>query len=308
LTSIDLKLLWENHPETAETNMQLDHLLIRVCTEVDLEQITLQQYRRSLRKYSEFIGKPACVCDLTPLQVNQFLASLKAKGLTGTTVQNYKSAITRVWNYAVEKEIAKPYDSRQLRKSRIDRRPVRAWTASQVKLLIAACKTMPGTLQCGLNVADFLGAWVRIGYDTGLRPVDLRMLRWSHVDIQTGTIAIVQNKTHQPHTARLSDESKRLLERIQDPTREYVFPLTKSGVRRIELLLYQYAKSGGFRRIKGQGLGTLRKTHATVIYERDGESAAAESLGHVGGTRTVRASYIDSRSIRSGRLPPDIAS
>jgi integrase len=95
------------------------------------------------------------------------------------------------------------------------------------------------------------------------------------------------------------------LERIKEPSRTLVFPLSKSGIRRLELILFKTAESLGFRRIRGQGLGTLRKSHATEIYKRDGESAAAESLGHVGGTRTVRQHYIDARSIKAGRLPPE---
>jgi integrase len=84
-----------------------------------------------------------------------------------------------------------------------------------------------------------------------------------------------------------------------------VFPLSKSGVRRIELILFETAAKLGFRRMRGQGLGCLRKSHATQVYTAEGESAAAESLGHVSGTRTVRRHYIDSRSIKSGRLPPE---
>jgi integrase len=242
---------------------------------------------------------------LTFTQVNLFLVKLKDSGITGTTISNYKRAIVRIWNAAVDAELCLPFNPRQLRTPRIQRRPVRSWSLSQVVMLSNAAAMTPGVLQCGILIADLLAAWIRFGYDTGLRPSDLRILRWSDLDITAGTATITQHKTHRPHVARFSAEASRRLLRIEDPARELVFPLTKGGMRRLELILYRYAAGLGFRRIKGQGLGTLRKTHATQIYESEGEHAAAESLGHVGGTRTVRTHYIDSRSLRSGRLPPE---
>jgi integrase len=285
--------------------MLLDQLLTQAIMEVDLEKVTLDQYRRAIRKYGEWLNKPADETDLTLDKINGFLASLKARGLTGTTVQNYKSALTRIWNYAVDRNLVQEYNPRRLRTPRIDRPPVRSWTSSQVRMLLTAADRMEGSLRCGIKVSHFVAAWVRIGYDTGLRPVDLRLLRWSNIDLSTGSIAIVQHKTRKPHTAKISIDAVRMLDRICNPAREFVFPLTKSGVRRLELLLYQYAQSVGFRRIKGQGIGTLRKTHATEIYRQEGESAAAESLGHVGGVRTVRTCYIDGRAVKNGRLPPE---
>lgn len=101
----------------------------------------------------------------------------------------------------------------------------------------------------------------------------------------------------------LSEATVASLVAIERPSRDLVFPLSKGGMRRLELMLYNESIRHGFTRIKGQGIGTIRKTHATAIYITDGECAAAESLGHVGGVRTVRASYIDHRAIKQGRLP-----
>ncbi|MBM3967890.1 MAG: phage integrase family protein, partial [Planctomycetes bacterium] len=173
--------------------------------------------------------------------------------------------------------------------------------------LVDACEKIPGKLRCGVKTGAFLQAWVRVGYDTGLRPVDLRLLRWNDVDFNRGMLSIVQHKTKRAHTARLSPTACELLAAIERPPREKVFPLSKSGIRRIELILFATAQKLGFRRMRGQALGTLRKSHATQVYEAEGEFAAAESLGHVGGVRTVRRSYIDSRSIKAGRLPPDLS-
>jgi integrase len=284
--------------------MMVKHLLNRLSVEVELEPCTLAQYGRALEKFGGYLGREAEVHDLTVDCVNQFLAALKAKGLTGTTVRNYRVSLTRLWNFAVSEGLCPPFDIRKLRSPKIDRRPVRAWSSNQVSTLLESDSRVEGKLKMGLLRSDLLVAWIQVGYDTGLRPTDLRMLRWDDVDLESSRVIITQHKTHKPHTAVLSTDSIQSLLRIERPTRSRVFPLGKGGMRKLELLLFSTASLSGFRRSRGQGLGTLRKTHATAIYEAEGEHAAAESLGHVGGTRTVRASYIDSRSIRAGRLPP----
>jgi integrase len=287
--------------------MTLDDLLGQIATERDLERSTLAQYARAAAKFGLFLGKQAELTDLNEDNLNRFLADLKAKGKTGTTIVNYRVAITVVWNFAVCRDLCKPFNARKIRRPKQESRPVRSWTLSQIKLLVDACEKIPGKLHCGVAIGAFLRAWVRLGYDTGLRPVDLRMLRWQDVDLGSRRISITQHKTKRAHTARLSATSCDLLAGIERPPRDRVFPLSKSGVRRIELILFATAAKLGFRRMRGQALGTLRKSHATQIYEAEGEFAAAESLGHVGGVRTVRRSYIDSRSLKAGRLPPELS-
>ena len=287
--------------------MILPEIVRQIARECDLERCTTDQYERAVRKFGEFLVRTPTVSDLRIDSVNEFLTHLKDIGKSGATIRKYRVAITRVWNLAVERGFAQPYDHRRLRSPKIQRKPVRAWSLSQIKILTDAAAMLPGMLRCGIPIGDLLRAWVRVGYDTGLRPIDLRMLEWSAIDLAAGRLGIVQHKTGRPHNARLSPTSIAALDAISSPSRSHVFPLSKGGMRRLELKLFDLARRLGFRRNRGQGLGTLRKTHATQIYEQEGEYAAAESLGHVGGTRTVRANYIDSRSIRQGRLPPDVA-
>lgn len=287
--------------------MFLDDLLGQITTERDLEKCTVSQYARAINKLGLHLGKRPELSDLTEENLNLFLTDLKAKGKTATTIANYRVAVTVVWNFAVSRNLCPAFNPRKIRRPKQESRPVRSWTLSQIKLLVDAREKIPGKLRCGVKTGAFLRAWVRLGYDTGLRPVDLRLLRWQDVDLGAGLISITQHKTKRAHTARLSPSSCDLLAAIERPPRDKVFPLSKSGVRRIELILFATAQKLGFRRMRGQALGTLRKSHATQIYETEGEFAAAESLGHVGGVRTVRRSYIDSRSIKAGRLPPELS-
>lgn len=288
--------------------MHLATVVDRVATECDLERSTIDQYRRAESRFSAWLGHRSTDTDLTIENLNGFIASLQ-KRVSGLTAKNYRVCITRMWNYLSEHENLASYNIKRLRRPKIDKKPVFSWSHEQVNTLLKGAQDMLGRLRCGIDESDFMTAWIWIGYDTGIRPIDLRLLKWSDLQIPLGSMAITQHKTRNPHSALISEQTKHWLAKIANPTRELVFPLSKGGMRRLELKLYKESIRHGFSRMKGQGIGTLRKTHATDIYITDGEVAAAESLGHVGGARTVRASYIDHRAVRQGRLPsrPNVA-
>jgi integrase len=291
------------HPKQKGKIMLLATIVDQVAMECDIEQTTLDQYRRSEKRYSSWIGRPATYEDLSIDNLNGFMCDLQKKGLSGTTCCNYRVSITRLWNYATKHYNLPRYDIHRVRKPKIQKKPVVAWMPGQVQALLRGSQDMIGRLKIGIDQSAFMRALILTSYDTGLRPIDLRLLRWSSLILPSKSFAITQHKTMNPHSGMLSDDTVEALKAILSPARDLVFPLSKGGMRRLELLLYKESIRHGFYRAKGQGIGTIRKSHATAIYLSEGECAAAESLGHVGGVRTARASYIDHRAIKQGRLP-----
>ena len=282
--------------------MRLRVALEQILAERDLDKVTADQYRRAELRFSEWLGKAADSVDLTVANVNNWIMHLQQK-VCGTTARNYRVALTVIWNHLAGQGQIPHYDSRRLRSPKQTPHPVRAWTLNQFAILLASVEKLPGTLRIGIPAKDLMRAWLWVGFDTAFRPSDLRRLEFCQVDLEAGLIIVTQHKTSQPHAARIGPESITALRLIASPDRNLVFPINKSGVRRWELALYRIAAELGFARFRGQGLGTLRKTHATEVFRDAGENAAAESLGHVGGVRTVRKSYIDSSVRRVGRLP-----
>lgn len=273
--------------------------------ECDLATVTVKQYELAVKRFSEFLGRQATKDDLTTENVNGFVCSLQ-KTLTGTTARNYRVSITRIWNHLTEFYGLEPYNVRRLRRPKVEQKPVYAWSPQQVQQLLKATDELIGKLKCGAYESEFMRAWILIGYDTGLRPIDLRAITWDDLDFASARFAIVQHKTGIAHHGMLRPQTMVALEILRQRIKtDHVFPLSKGGVRRLELALYREATKLGFKRRKGQGIGTLRKTHATGVYTVAGEHAAAESLGHVGGVRTARRSYIDHRAVQKGRLPPE---
>lgn len=280
--------------------MHLQKVLERVLTERVLDPVTADQYARAVRRFEESLGRPAKTADLNYENINAWLGKME---LSPVTICNYRRSILVIWNYLASIGDIDPYAKQRIRKPKAVPQIVRSWEVDQLSALVAAAEKIPGVLRCGIPAADFLIAWLWVGFDTGLRPVDLRLLKWKNVHLKDACVTIVQNKTKQPHTAALSSEAISALTFIGDYHPQRVFPLSKGGVRRWELKLFELAKQLGFTRQQGEGLGRLRSMHATEIYKADGLSAAAESLGHIGGTRTVRAHYIDARAVHMGRLP-----
>ncbi len=153
----------------------------------------------------------------------------------------------------------------------------------------------------GIVAGDFLRAWIVLGFESGLRPVDLRELTVEQIDFQSKTISIVQHKTGQQHTSRFSEHCEHCLRKL--PSTGKLFTVGKTGIRKWEKKLFALAKRYGFIGRKGRGLGTLRKSHATEVFKELGLAAAAQSLGHVGSTTTATKHYIDSRVRFTGILP-----
>ena len=281
--------------------MFLAEVLDEVMLQRDLQPITEAQYRKSIECFSAFLQRPAEVTDLNYNSINNWLKSLKQE-FEPVTIRNRKRGITVVWNYLADLGKVEHLQSRRLFCPKVVDKPVVSWTLSEFDKLVLASKKLQGTIE-GMSASEFMEAWLWVGLDTAFRPSDMRLLRWSEVDLRAQCITITQHKTSVVHNACLSDESVRCLKTIRYPARDLVFPVDKDQLRSPLKKLYKIAAEVGFIKKVGRSIGTLRRLHATIQYEDHGESVAAESLGHIGGVRTVLKSYVDHRSRKQGRIP-----
>lgn len=285
--------------------MTLANALALLMQEIEIEKSTQGQYLRAVARLDEYLGRPSTIDDLTPPTINAWLAWLGVThGYGPCTILNYRAGILRVWGYCADVlEIAPPCLARRIRRPKQPQKIVRAWSLEQLELLSEAALSLPGQLKCGIPGGLYMHTRVWVGYDTGLRPIDLRAMEWSSVDLAAETITIVQHKTGELHVSNIGSESVEGLKKMLSYGQPRVFPLNKYGATRWERIMYQRAEKLGFSRAKLQGIGTLRKTHATEICRVEGLSAAAASLGHKSGTAIAQRHYVDSR-LQQGRLPP----
>lgn len=285
--------------------MLLRELLGILVSERELDKETIGQYRRSVDRFLMFLGEEAKCGQLCYESVNGYLEWLKKRfDLGPVSIRNHRTGLCRVWQYGVMLGVAPDFAMARVRRPRVQPKLVRAWSIRELNILLKTARGMRGVCKCGIPASELLVAWILVGYETGLRPGDLRRLTWDHVDLELNTVTIAQHKTGNMHLSVIGPESAAALKILFDYEMNDVFPTGKSGMRRWELKLFRDAAKHGFRRSKRQGLGVLRKSHATEIAREHGVGTAAQSLGHKSGTKTAIDHYIDPRVLIATRKLP----
>lgn len=283
--------------------MLLQTALEQIAMECDLCYKTHNMYARSVRRFSDWLGKQAQSEDLERDNLNKFIQYIQ-QSRSNTTAGNYRRALCRLWNHLTEVEHKPAYEIKRLRRPKAEETPVTAWSLQEFNALLQSASELNGTFRrIPVHPRDLFTAMIWVAYNTGLRPTDLFLMRWSDIDFATKSICLIQNKTKKPHVTFLDDPAIAALQKIRNSDPEYVFPVTWTVVRKWMEKIFCGAAQYGFRRVRGKNLGTLRKTNATQVYISSGESAAAESLGHTSGTRIVRKFYIDHRARRQYSVP-----
>lgn len=265
-----------------------------------IERITAEQYKRSVKCFSEHLQRPATREDLREPLVNRWLSDLSSR-LSAFTVLGRKRGITPVWNWLAGLGLVPWYNSRALKKTKAPYPPVQAWSTHQVAALLRGADALSGSLTNGIAARDLMRAYVMVAYETGFRPSDMHRLRWSQ--LQGDRLLVVQHKTKKSHAKVLSADTIALLAPLRRKPSDTIFVLGKGGIRRWELLLFAEAAKHGFERQRGQACGTLRKTHGTEVCRVEGLPAAATSLGHVDGIRVARQSYCQADAINTAQPP-----
>lgn len=93
-----------------------------------------------------------------------------------------------------------------MRKIRVVLQPPVALGSDDAGRLLATARQIPGRFKCGVMYADFLRAWVLVGWETGLRFSDLMALRFASIR-PDGSLVLVQGKTSKPVSHRLSADA-----------------------------------------------------------------------------------------------------
>jgi integrase len=279
-------------------------MLVFDCQEMNLENpvavLTGKNYERSIRFFGEFLGRPAERSDLVERVVNQWLAGVAAVK-SSATVLGHKRGVTVLWNWLSGQNLVRPYDSRRLRRVTVTTPPPRSWSVDQVRALLEGAATMRQPCNHG-TAAEMLRAWVLLGYESGLRPGDMRRL--TPADFTRDVVSITQHKTGNLHSFSITAATRAALEPLIAAGNDTIFPASKRQVEKWEARLFAASKPFGFFKQRRQGLGTLRKTNATEICRRDGVSAAARALGHVSGVATAIKHYIAPDAIGETPTPP----
>ncbi len=158
--------------------------------------------RRHLEWWTARLGRLP-LAKVTPDLIADNLHRLEADGLTGATVNRYRSALSRLFRYAVRTRRWLVYNpcAGVERRSEGKRRE-RVITSREWKALMAACERLAtghGPYAAESQVRNFL----RVIYGTAARSSEARHLRWEYVDLEAGRITFHDTKTGIPRTVPL---------------------------------------------------------------------------------------------------------
>lgn len=192
-----------------------DHYLA-VSTSIRKEQ-TRRHYRRSIRQFSDFLGRAATTDDLTDDNVCGFMLATVSSGHVEATANQRAKQVRALWEWAARRRMVEAFPTfRKLPEPEPD--PV-AWRSDQLAALFHGCQRQTGWIGPHLSATWWLGLhwWL---YDTGERAAATFALRREWIDLSSGTARV-------PGRARKGGR-KAMIYRLRGRTRELFAKMLQS--------------------------------------------------------------------------------
>jgi len=265
--------------------------------ERDVSDGTIAYIRVTVRRFSDWLKKPATLDDLEDDLVNRWLASLLDDGLARPSVKGHRGNLLSLWRCAFERELVR-LPPRRVRKIKCPRTLPEAWEIQQLQSLLTEAEKMPGCFRyVPLSWAEYLRALILVAWDSGLRLGDLLTLRFDQVGTD-GSLIVRQNKTGESILRKLRPETMAAVQATERARRELIFGFVHS--RQVMTVFKRLVKLAGLR----GGTRKIRKSGASHVPREE----AKDYLGHLS-DHLARRHYIDPRlgDRKDPPLPPKIA-
>ena len=250
---------------------------------------TVALYLRSIAAYSGWLGRPADLADLEDVRVAQYLTSLESH-LAPHTIAKERSQLVAIWTCAAKRKYCERFPD--IPAPPLPRRVPIAWTAAELKQLLAACGRERGEY-CGVHACDWWTALHLVLWDTAERIGAATGIEWR--DIRAGWLVVraeLRKGRRSDTCHRLGPDTLAALEKIRQPSRELVFPwpYSHSYLWRVYGLICSAAWLPDDRKHK---FHCLRKSVASHLKKAGGDPQTV--LDHVDARTT--AAYLDPRIV-----------
>jgi integrase len=171
--------------------------------------------RNTAAMLTRYLERESLVSDLVPEKVNGFLRSIE-QTRSPSTMASRRGHLMALMLSAADHGLVAPVSPRLIRRYRKNAPSPESWTPEDVDRIIVAARTMPGEHK-GVRRSLWWEAYIRVAYETGLRPVDIHRLSLSHFDVY-GVVSLIQHKTSVLIVRRASEETLELLSQLgRDP-------------------------------------------------------------------------------------------
>jgi integrase len=274
-----------------------------LLSERDVTRHYANSLRRHIDAFGDYLKRPATLDDLSSHTVNAFVSHLQeTSGWMPKTIKSYQAAIILAWREAFDREDVQTPPWR-LKRIKVPKRVVQAWTLAELRAILAACKWLRGDVP-GTQIwkRDYFRAYIPLAYYTGLRRCDL-MNHAKRADLRDGVLTVVESKNPDKVLARQVPESivaSLQLVWAQSEDSEYLLPW-HGKVRRFYGSFKVLVQKAG---VTPGGPHKLRKSAGSLAHAVNGNGPAL--LGH-DVEATFHKHYHD-RSItrQTPELPPEL--
>ena len=159
---------------------------------------TIEDYSRTLAKFTSFLEEDLPVGDITQRHIESFLASHPQ--LSNKTLLNYYVGLSSFWTWLVAEDLTNVHIVRKLKPPKMERKEVVPFTEAEVKAIMSALNRSKVYRREGRNVDHALGSFERnraiilLLLDTGIRASELCDLKVEDVDNRNNRIFVRHGK------------------------------------------------------------------------------------------------------------------
>ena len=254
-----------------------------------LKPKALLQYRFTLDRWKEFLGREPEPTDLHGLAVQAFLTSRRAKVSAGTVVKD-RTHICALWGHLARRRVVEQFPI--LPPMRAPKRIPRAYKIEEVSKIIRTALDHPGRV-CGLPAGLYFATLSRSCFETAERIGAHLAVRWRDVDLEGRSITFVaegRKGAIRDIQRPFSAEQAEWLKQIQRKPGDLVWPWDEA--RDHGCLWYEFKKICNVAGVSGKGFHGFRKSNASYLTLRAGLAEASRQLDHYSAQITLE-NYVD---------------
>lgn len=238
---------------------------------------TNKLYRIALAQFSDYLGHPAFLADLTEENLSGFMAWYIIKH-SAVTCEKTTSRLMALARYAFRKRMLE--EEPEIRYPKGLKRIPQAYRPEQIGRMLSAASQLSGRIhKTEIPAADWWVALIHVAYWTGLRTNAMLAIQQSFVDLPEGTLFVPAEtqKQRADQLFRLHPDCLDAIRQIWEPRREMLFPWRQSLTtlyRRFREILRAVDLPTGRRDL----FQRIRRT--TYTYSKLGGIDAGHQLGH----------------------------
>ena len=263
-----------------------DYALLR-----GLRPKALLQFRLSIEKFRDNLGRDPLVSDLTGIAVQRFLSARKQHVSVATVVKD-RTHIVALWNHLFRLRRVEVAPAAVLPPMRAPKRVPKAYKADEVSAIIRAALAYPGCV-AGKPASIWHASLIRAAFETAERVGALLAVEWRDVDLDERVILLrAENRKggYRDLLRPISSETASWLRQLRrgSPDRARVWEWDR-GPNHIWYHLRVLCKRAG---VQARGYHGFRKAAASYLAAAGGLGEAAAALGHASPS-TTQAHYVD---------------